>query len=72
MTLSYADLPWNELIQIIAKLNLINLTNDDIKNMCFQDRCGALNKNPVLVARHFQYRVDVYLRDCIEWAIKEN
>ena len=62
MTLSYADLRWNELIEIIAKLNSLNLTDDDIKYMCYQDRCDTLNKNPVLVARHFQYRVEVFLK----------
>ena len=48
-TLSCADLRWNELIEIIAKLNSLNLTDDD-----------TLNKNPVLVARHFQYRVEFF------------
>ena len=48
-TLSCADLRWNELIEIIAKLNSLNLTDDD-----------TLNKNPVLVARHFQYRVEIF------------
>ena len=62
MTLSCADLRWNELIQIIAKLNSLNLTGDDIKNMCYQYRCDTLNKIPVLVARHFQYRVEVFLK----------
>ena len=62
MTLSCADLRWNELIEIISKLNSLNLTDDDIKYMCYQDRCDTLNKNPVLVARHFQYRVEVFLK----------
>ena len=38
MTLSCANLRWNESVQIIAKLNSTNLTDDDIKNMCDQDR----------------------------------
>ena len=29
--------------------------------MCYQGRCDTLNKNPVLVARHFQYRVEAFL-----------
>ena len=62
MTLLCADLWWNELIQIIAKLDSLNLADDDIKNMCYQDRCDTLNKNRVLVARHFQYRVEVFLK----------
>ena len=27
--------------------------------MSYQERCNILIKNPVLVARHFQYRVEV-------------
>ena len=75
MTLSYANLRWNESIQIIAKVNSTNLTDDDIKNMCYQDRYDTLNKNPVLVARHFQFGVEsrsFFERHCIEWSIRQN
>ena len=65
MTLSCADLRWNELIEIIAKLNSLNLTEDDIKYMCYQDRGDTLNKNPVLAARHFQYRVEVFFKEIV-------
>ena len=59
------DLRWNELAEIIAKLNSLNLTDDDMKYMCFQDRCDTLNKNPVLVARHFQYRVEDFFKEIV-------
>ena len=75
MTLSCANLRWNESVQIIAKLNSTNLTDDDIKNMCYQDRYDTLNKNPVLVARHFQFGVEsriFFERHCIEWSIRQN
>ena len=62
MTLSCADLRWNELIGIISKLNSLNLSDNDINNMSYQERCDTLNKNPVLVARHFQYRVEIFLK----------
>ena len=65
MALSCADLRWNELIEIIAKLNSLNLTDDDIKYMCYQDRCDTLNKNPVQVARHLQYRVEVFFKEIV-------
>ena len=42
MTLSCADLHWNELISIIAKLKGENLQDEH------------MNRNPVLLARHFQ------------------
>ena len=30
--------------------------------MTCQERCNTLNKNPVLVARHFQYRVEIFFK----------
>ena len=30
--------------------------------MTYQERCNTLNKNPVLVARHFQYRVEIFFK----------
>ena len=62
MTLSCADLRWNELVEIISRLNRLNLSDEDIKNMSYHRRCETLNKNPVLVARHFQYRVEVFFK----------
>ena len=65
MTLSCADLRWNELVSIISKLNGLNLTDDDINNMDYFQRCEILNSNPVLLARHFQYRVEVFFTEII-------
>ena len=59
MNLSCAYLRWNELVEIISKLNRIDVSDDVIKNMTYQERC---NKNPVLVARHFQYRVEIFFK----------
>ena len=30
--------------------------------MSHHERCDALNRNPVLVARHFQYRVEMFFK----------
>ena len=62
MTLSCADLRWNELISVTAKLNGENLEEDDINNMDFFDRCRYLNLNPVVLVQHFQYRVEVFFK----------
>ena len=62
MTLSCADLRWNELIGIISKLNSLNLNGNDISSMSYQETCDTLNKNPVLVARYFQYREEFFLK----------
>ena len=65
MTLSCADLRWNELVSIISKLNGLNLSQDDISNIDYFQRCEILNSNPVLLARHFQYRVEVFFKEII-------
>ena len=59
------DLHWNELIFIIATLNKEKITEDDINNMDFFERCKYLTLNPVLLARHFQYRVEVFFKAII-------
>ena len=65
MTLSCADLRWNELVSIISKLNGLNLTDDDIDGMDYFQRCEVLNSNPILLSRHFQYRVEVFFTEII-------
>ena len=62
MTLSCADLRWNELPEIISNLNRLDFSDDVIKNMTYQERCNTLNKNPVLVARHFQYKIEIFFK----------
>ena len=49
LTLSCADLRWNELIDIISYLNKIDISED----LDYKTRCDILNQNPVLLARHF-------------------
>ena len=57
-----ADLRWNELISIIFKLNCANISDEEVDEMPYHERCDTLNKNPVLVARHFQYRVEMFFK----------
>ena len=37
----------------------------ELKNLSHQERCNLLNNNPVLVARHFQYKVEVFFKEII-------
>ena len=60
LTLSCADLRWNELIYIIFKLNGTDIADEDIDRLSYHERCDTLNKNPVLAARDFQYRVEMF------------
>ena len=60
LTLSCADLRWDELPYIINKLNNLGVTEEELKNLSYQTRTELLNSNPVLIARHFQYKVQVF------------
>ena len=53
LTLPCADLRWNELISVIFKLNRVDVSDEEVGEMSYHERCDSLNKNPVLVARHF-------------------
>ena len=65
LTLSCADLRWDELTYIIKKLNNFNLTDEEIKNVTYEQQTKLLNNNPVLVARHFQYKVQVFFKKIV-------
>lgn len=58
LTLSAANLHLNELIAIITKLQNRPMSEEQIQNSLYMQRCEILNSNPVFVARHFQYRVE--------------
>ena len=58
MTLPYADLRWENLLHIINKLNNLGLIDVELGNLSY--RCNLLSNNPVLVARHFQYKVKYF------------
>ena len=65
MTLSFADTRWNVLISIISKLQGVDISDDEINNLNFMERCKILNQSPVLLACQFQYRVEVFFQDII-------
>ena len=62
MTLSCADLRWNELVDIIQKLKGTEMTEEEIENMNYMERTSALQSNPVLLSRHFKYRVEHFFK----------
>ena len=70
LPLSCANLIWEKLPYIINKLNNLGLSDETLKNLNYRDRCNLSNNNPVLVARHFQYSIIVFLTE-VSWA-KEN
>ena len=62
LTLSCADFRQNELISIIYKLNGVDIVDEKIDRISYHEWCDTLNKNSVLAARHFQYRVETFLK----------
>ena len=65
MTLSCADLHLDDLIANIFKLKRQNLSEEHVKNVSYFQKCEILNENPVFVARHFQYRVEVFFTEIL-------
>ena len=41
LTLSCADLRWNELISIIVKLNCVDIWDEEVDEMSYHKRCGT-------------------------------
>ena len=65
MTLSCADLRWPELFQIIARTQGINMTDEQVEALSYNEKCSMLNLNPVVVAKHFQYRVETFFKEVL-------
>ena len=63
LTLSCADLKWNELVEIISKLNSLGLTKENVEGLNYFERCDILNSNGVLLAQHFQHRVEIFFKE---------
>ena len=63
MTLSCADLRWPGLFQIIARTQGKNMTDEQIEALSYNERCSMLNLNPVVVAKHFQHRVETFFTE---------
>ena len=43
----------------------LDLSDDDIEALDYHERCKLLNKNPVIIAKHFQYRVETFFKEVI-------
>ena len=65
MTLSCADLHWKELLTIICKCHHVNLSPDELTDLSYDDKCKLLNLNPVITARHYQYRVETFFKEIL-------
>ena len=65
MTLLCPDLRWPELFLIVARTQGRNITKEDIETLSYVERCQMLNANPVVMAKHFQHRVETFFREVL-------
>ena len=65
MTLSCADLRWNELMSIISALKGETLQEEEINRLDYFQCCSYLNLNPVVLALHFQDRVEIFFKTIV-------
>ena len=65
MTLSCANLRWNEIYKILSKLQGTEITDEQIDVMSYDQKCKMLNSNPVVVAKHFQFRLERLFKDVL-------
>lgn len=65
MTLSCADLRWPELLQIISRSSSTNMTDEEVNALSYDEKCRLINFNPVIVAKHFQYRVETLFTEVL-------
>ena len=65
MTLSCADLRWPELFQIVGRTLGKNITEEQVEALSYVERCQMLNTNLVVVAKHFQHRVETFFSEVL-------
>ena len=41
------------------------MTDEEKDNLSYNEKCSLLNLNPVIVAKHFQYRVETFFKDVL-------
>ena len=65
VTLSSADLKWPDTIRIIAQQQGKTLSDEDIAALSWEERCQYLRSNPITAARHFDNRVQLFMKQIL-------
>lgn len=65
LTLSAADLKWTDTIQIIAAQHGEHLSDEEVNQLTWEQKCMWLRTNPVTAARHFDYRLQSFMKTLI-------
>ena len=66
LTLSCADLQWPETIQSIALQYGKVLSEKDVQDLSYEEKCAWLRQNPVIAARQYDHRLQAFFRDVIQ------
>ena len=66
LTLSAADMKWPDMIATIAKQYDVNYSDEDVTGLSYEEKCNWLRRNPVIAARHFQYRLSTFFNDFLK------
>lgn len=62
LTLSAANLKWHDTIHVICEQQGKQITGEDIDQLSWESRAELLRSNPVTAARHFDNRVQIFLK----------
>ena len=41
------------------------MTDEQVEALSYNEKCSLLNLNPVVVAKHFQYRVETFFKEVL-------
>jgi len=53
------------LFQIISRIQGKDITDEEVDALSYDEKCEMLNLNPVIVAKHFQYRVETFFTEVL-------
>ena len=63
MSLSSADTRWTDLLKMLARLNNdVNLTDEQIKDLTWEQKIKLIQKDPVTCSRYFDHRVQQFIK----------
>lgn len=67
ISLSAADTRWNDLLNMLAKLNdAIEYSDEDVEVLTWQDKTRLVQKDPIICSRYFDHRVQEFLNTVLE------
>ena len=53
------------MFQIISRIQGKDITDEVVDALSYDEKCEMLNLNPVIVAKHFQYRVETFFTEVL-------